>query len=236
MSQSSSLYRMFNALPSRYDLVNHVITWNLDRRWRRLAAQECLATQPKRVLDLGCGTGGLAINLARLARGNTEIFALDFSPAMLEIAKKKAEMEPGQIKIRFTQGEATTLPYPDGYFDCVGISFAFRNLTYKNPEAGRHIAEIVRVLRPGGRCVIVESSQPKQTAIRKLFHLYLRWFVTRVGHALSGNRGAYYYLAESAARFYNTEEVREMLLATGFRQVSFRPLLSGVAGIHVAVK
>jgi demethylmenaquinone methyltransferase/2-methoxy-6-polyprenyl-1,4-benzoquinol methylase len=153
---------------------------------------------------------------------------------MLDIAVKKAG--PSASKLSFIHGDAANLSFPDGYFDCAGISFAFRNLTYKNPLAARHITEVMRVLSPGGRFIIVETSQPRAKLIRKLFHLYLRWFVFRVGFLLSGNRGAYHYLAESAARFYTPGELEEMLVAAGFRQVSYRPLLFGVVGIHVAVK
>ena len=227
---------MFTAVPRRYDLINHIITWGLDKRWRGKAAKECLASQPGKVLDLCCGTGDLTINLARLAEDNVELTGIDYSQPMLEIATKKAESLARRRKIPFIYGDAANLPFPDGYFDCVGISFAFRNLTYKNPLARRHLAEVLRVLSAGGRYVIVETSQPKSRLIRKLYHLYLRWFVFRLGYLLSGNRQAYHYLAESAARFYTSEEVEEMLVTAGFRQVSFCRLFFGAAGIHVAVK
>lgn len=227
---------MFNAIPRRYDLVNHVITWGLDNRWRRLASEECLASQPRKVLDLCCGTGDLAIRIARLAGNGTELTGVDYSQPMLTIAERKAEQLANGKRISFTCGDAAELPFPDGYLDCVGISFAFRNLTYKNPLAGRHIAEVLRVLRDGGRFVIVETCQPRSRLIRKLFHLYLRWFAFRLGYLLSGNRGAYHYLAESAARFYSSDEVSKMLVTAGFNKVSFRPLFLGVAGIYVAVK
>jgi len=227
---------MFMAVPQRYDLVNHIITWGLDKRWRRLAGSECLSARPRKVLDLGCGTGDLTINIARLAEGGVEVTGLDYSRPMLEIAARKAASLAGESKISFTYGDAANLPFPDGYFDCVGISFAFRNLTYKNPMARRHIAEILRVLNAGGRCVIVETSQPRAKLMRRFFHLYLRWFAYRLGHLLSGNKGAYHYLAESAARFYSRDELKELLITAGFSQVSFRPLFWGVAGIYTAVK
>jgi len=234
--QSQPLYGMFNAIPQHYDLVNRVITWGFDRRWRRLAARECLATGPRRVLDLGSGTGDLAISIVRQAKNYAMVTAFDYSETMLAAAARKAEAAVGKGHITFIYGEAGSLPFPDEHFDCVGISFAFRNLTYKNPVAKVHIAEIFRVLSPGGRCVIVETSQPKSRVVRGLFHLYLRWVVAWAGHRLSGNRAAYQYLAESAARFYSAEEIKEMLMVAGFRQVSFHPLLFGVARIHVAVK
>jgi len=227
---------MFTAIPHRYDMVNHVITWGLDKQWRWKAARECLASQPRKVLDLCCGTGDLAISIARLAENGVELTGVDYSRPMLAIATKKAELLARGKRISFTYGDAANLPFPDGYFDCIGISFAFRNLTYKNPLARRHIAEILRLLSAGGKYVIVETSQPKSKLIQKLFHLYLRWFVSRLGYLLSGNRGAYHYLAESAARFYTSEELKELLVTAGFSQVSFRPLFFGVVGIYVAVK
>jgi len=232
--QSKPLYDMFTAVPRRYDLVNHVITWGLDKRWRWEVAKECSASQPKKVLDLCCGTGDLAINISRLVDEDAEVTGLDYSQPMLDIAIRKAE--PLTWKPSFVPGDASAMPFPDGYFDCVGISFAFRNLTYKNPLAQRHLAEVSRVLSPGGRFVIVETSQPAARLIRKLYHLYLRWFVYGVGSMLSGNRGAYRYLAESAARFYTPEELKEMLIETGFRKVYYRPLFFEAVGIHVAVK
>ncbi|MBM4433288.1 MAG: bifunctional demethylmenaquinone methyltransferase/2-methoxy-6-polyprenyl-1,4-benzoquinol methylase UbiE [Chloroflexi bacterium] len=234
MVQSKPLYDMFTAVPKRYDLVNHVITWGLDKRWRRKAAEACLASKPQRVLDLCCGTGDLAITLAKLAGNNLEVAGLDYSQPMLYIAARKAKAFGG--KLSFVHGDADNLPFPDGSFDCVGISFAFRNLTYKNPLAQRHIAEVLRVLGPGGRFVIVETSQPEIKLIRKLFQLYLRSFVFRVGSWLSGNRGAYCYLAESAARFYSWNELKKILIDAGFQKVTFRPFFFDAVGISVATK
>ncbi len=235
-TQVGPLHRMFTAVPPRYDLVNSIITWGLDKRWRRKAAGVCLTSKPGKVLDLGCGTGDLAINIARLSRNDVAVVGVDYSRPMLAIATRKAASTGRGRAISFLSGDAAGLPFPGGYFDCIGISFAFRNLTYKNPLAQRHLAEVLRLLRDGGSYVIVETSQPKSNLLRKLFHLYLRWVVSRLGYWLSGNKGAYHYLAESAAGFHTSEEVKEMLLGAGFRRVSFRPLFFGVAGIHVAVK
>jgi len=236
VTQHEPLLRIFTRVPRRYDLINHLITWGLDKRWRRQATKECLAPQAGRVLDLCCGTGDLVINLARLAGNNMELTGIDYSQPMLEIATGKAELLAEKRRISFIYGDAADLPFPDGCFDCVGISFAFRNLIYKNPLAQRHLGEVLRVLNAGGRYVIMESSQPKIKLIRKLYHLYLRWFVFRLGYLLSGNRQAYHYLAQSAARFYTPEEVKQMLLTAGFRRVSFHRLFFGAVAIHVATK
>ncbi len=236
MSTGKPLQRMFTAVPPRYDLINCVITMGMDKSWRLAAARECLAANPKRVLDIGCGTGDLTINIARLAQSDIELVGLDFSQPMLDIAAQKAKRLAPDKKIAFIYGDVTALPFPDGYFDCVGISFAFRNLTYKNSLAWCHLEEVLRVLAPGSRYVIVESSQPKCRPVRWLFHLYLRVFVANVGQWLSGNKGAYHYLAESAANFYAPDEVKKMLLGAGLRDVAYRPLFFGAAGVHKAMK
>ena len=235
-AQGKPLHTIFTAVPPRYDLINHVITFGMDVRWRTAAARECLADKPERILDLCCGTGDLALNCARLADATVETIGIDYSQPMLERASRKAENLPGVRKISFMHGDVADLPFPDGYFDCIGISFAFRNLTYKNPMVQRYLAEIVRVLRPDGRFIIVETSQPEMKLIRTLFHLYLRWFAFRLGYLLSGNRGAYYYLAESAARFYTAGELQELLKKAGFLQVSFKRIFWGATAIHVATK
>lgn len=230
------LHGMFSDVPPRYDLINSVITWNMDKRWRDLAARACLDNRPKRVLDLCCGTGDLAINIAYLAGYPLELQGLDYSQPMLERAERKAANVNGKIDIKFIQGEADRLPFSDRYFDCIGISFAFRNLTYKNPLAKKHLSEIVRVLKPGGRLVIVESSQPQSRLIRSLYHLYMRSFVARAGNWLSGNRGAYHYLAESASRYYAPPELKNLLIDCGFKKVSYHPLFFGAAGLNIALK
>jgi demethylmenaquinone methyltransferase/2-methoxy-6-polyprenyl-1,4-benzoquinol methylase len=236
ITQGKPLHGMFSAVPPKYDLVNSVITLNMDKRWRRLAAKECLAAKPGKVLDLCCGTGDLAITLARMADYPVETRGLDFSRPMLEVAENKAARLVGLKKIRFSQGDASKMPFPDAYFDSIGISFGFRNLTYKNPLVKEHLAEILRVLKPGGRFVIVESSQPSSKPIRRLFRVYLLQFVYRAGTLLSGNKKAYHYLAESVAGFYSSEELIALLTQSGFKTVSYRPLFFGAAGIHVAIK
>lgn len=232
--QSQPLHDMFSAVPPRYDLINHVITLGLDVRWRHRAARECLASKPLKVLDLCCGTGDLALDMAGMAGDGVSITGIDYSRPMLEIAARKATQTGRNIS--FVHGDVSNIPFPDGHFDCAGISFAFRNLTYKNPLTERFLQEVSRVLNDGGRFIIVETSQPGSKLIRFFNHLYLRCFVKTAGYLISGNRGAYNYLAESAARFYTPGKVKSLLISAGFSTVSYRPFLFGAVGIHVAVK
>jgi len=196
------------------------------------AVEECLTSRSGKILDLCCGTGDLTVNISLLSTDNEEITGLDYSRLMLDIAGSKARLldnKPG-----FVTGDVSELPFKNGCFDCIGISFAFRNLTYRNPNIKNHLSEILRVLKPGGRFIIVESSQPESQLIQKLFHLYLRLFVSRIGTMISGNSGAYRYLAESASRFYTPTELKELLIKAGFKKVAYRPFLFGAVGIHVA--
>ena len=234
--QSEHLHRVFTAVPPRYDLVNHVMTFGLDIRWRRLAVKAILEGNPEKVLDLGCGTGDMAITIAKSSKRGVSVTGLDFSPPMLEIARKKASGSGVGDRINLVHGDAGNLPFPDAYLDRVGISFAFRNLTYKNPLRERYMGEVVRVLKQGGKFVIVESSQPSNPAIKPLFSVFLNGFVAPVGSLISKNKGAYRYLATSVSNFFTPDEVKQMLLKAGFSRVTYRPLVFGTAGIHVAVK
>jgi len=235
-SPEPPLKRMFDAVPRRYDLLNRLLTLGLDEHWRHRAAQRCLSGAPQRVLDLCCGTGDLALQLARHTGPGTEIVGLDYSTGMLELARRKAAGSDQPARLCFTEADAANMDFPDGRFDAVGIAFAFRNLSWRNPLRDRALAEVLRVLRPGGRFVIVETSQPASAIVRAGFHAYLGAVVAPLGGLISGRNGAYHYLAKSARGFYDAEEVTQMLLDAGFEPVQAEPLLGGVAAIHVAAR
>jgi len=155
---------------------------------------------------------------------------------MLAKARAKAARAALTTPLNFIHGDVGDLPFSNEYFDCIGISFAFRNLTYNNPNTPRYLAEIVRVLKKGGRFVIVESSQPPNKLLRSLDHLYLRTFVRWMGSALSHNKEAYKYLTESASKFYTAEDLSDLLVKAGFKTVTVKRLMFGATAIHVAAK
>ena len=233
---SQPLQSMFTAVPPRYDIINHIITLGMDTRWRKLAARTCMESNPHYFLDIGCGTGDLSIAVALIGKPDIKVTGLDYSAPMLIQAKEKANRAGLAGIIEFVHGQADNLPFPDSYFDSVGITFAFRNLTYKNPLQQPHLAEVLRVLKNGGRYIIAETSQPENAFIRFWFHLYLRAFVAPAGTFISGNRGAYHYLSESMSRYYSALEIKQMLLNAGFSKVSYRHLFFGAAAIHMAVR
>jgi demethylmenaquinone methyltransferase / 2-methoxy-6-polyprenyl-1,4-benzoquinol methylase len=227
---------MFESVPKQYDLINHIITLGMDTGWRKKAALICLHNHPARILDICCGTGDLSISLFQLADYKPEITGVDFSRLMLDEAEKKAPVKAPGNNIKFVEAEVSNLPFPDNHFDCVCISFAFRNLTYRNPHTADYLKEVFRVLKPGGQFVIVESAQPKSSFIRFFFRLYLRCYVFPAGYLISGNKGAYKYLAVSAENFYSPEEIVKYLLKTGFKQATARRLFFGASAIYTAIK
>ncbi|MBI2852685.1 MAG: ubiquinone/menaquinone biosynthesis methyltransferase [Chloroflexi bacterium] len=226
------LQEIFSAIPRRYELINLVLTWGGVNHWRQEATRECLAGVPSTVLDLGCGTGELTVNLMRRATYAVKVTGLDCSQPMLDLAMEKAA--PLVRKPSFIKGYADALPFPDRYFDCVMVSFAFRNLLCENPLAQANLAEIFRVTAPGGKFVVLETGQPENRLLKALFHLYLRWWVLPVGWLISGDLDAYRYLAESAACFYPPEEIKQMLTRSGFSRVSSRQFLFGAIALYAA--
>jgi demethylmenaquinone methyltransferase/2-methoxy-6-polyprenyl-1,4-benzoquinol methylase len=229
------LYKIFTAVPPSYDLINRLFTLTLDERWRKKAALECLADHPSKVMDLCTGTGDLAVRLSQMSHGKIKLTGYDYSQPMLDLARQKVIKK--QIpEIEFVQGDAASMPFPDDHFDAIGIAFAFRNLTFKNYDTPKFLHEINRVLKPGGRFVIIESSQPKRRWLRFLFRIWTKYFVYPIGSLISGNRPAYKYLSYSVIHYYNPEEICGLLKEHGFSTVTFKRLTGGVAALHIAVK
>ncbi len=234
-SAARPLQKMFLAVPPSYDFLNRLLTLRMDEYWRRRAARLILKGNPSKVLDLCTGTGDLALHLQKIAGDQTTVKALDYSSPMLEIARKKSQKRKLD-EIEFIQGDAAEMPFEDGDLDAIGIAFAFRNLTFKNPDRDRFLAEILRVLKPGGRFVAVETSQPDNAVMRFLFRTYMRVITKPIGGMLSGHRGAYHYLAHSAINYYSAPELKQILLAAGFSEVKHHHLFGGVAALWACRK
>lgn len=224
--------KIFSEVPETYELVNHILTFGLDIFWRKKAAQIAVQGNGNMWLDVCSGTGEMASYLKRLAPKNTKVFACDFSFPMIQEALKKKEAS----EITFMVSDINSLPFPDHSFDLVTISFAVRNINLDREKFLRVLQEINRVLKPGGRFVAVETSQPKSELIRKLFHTYVRLAVKPIGQLISGSKSAYVYLSSTIPRFYPAEEFAQIIKQAGFREVSHKPLLFGVTAIHKAVK
>jgi demethylmenaquinone methyltransferase/2-methoxy-6-polyprenyl-1,4-benzoquinol methylase len=217
---------MFDQIAPRYDLLNHLLSLNIDKRWRSRVVAELADTLDRpgaRVLDLCCGTGDLAIALRERATAAT-VTGLDFSGQMLSRAHEKTDASVGLV-----QGDATVVPFADAAFDGVTIAFGLRNLT--SVEVG--LAEIFRLLRPGGRAVILEFSRPVVPLMREAFQFYFAHVLPRIGGLVSGASGAYAYLPASVRAFPDQKRLAALMETAGFRDVRYRNLSGGIAAMHV---
>jgi len=223
---SRAVQEMFSAIAPRYDLLNHVLSFNIDRWWWSRTARifaHILSRPDARVLDLCCGTGDMAFALQRRAgKRGARIFGADFAHPMLQRAALKSAGTP----LRWVEADALRLPFPDASFDLVTSAFGFRNLA--DYDAG--LREIVRVLRLGGECGILECSEPSGW-LGKLYGIYFRRVLPAVGTVLSGVKGPYAYLPASVARFPSSPELMARMRAAGFTNVSWTPYTFGTAGV-----
>ncbi len=226
--RAEGVRRMFASIAGRYDLLNRVLSLGVDRGWRRAATDEALRLTPARVLDVATGTADFALEIKRRAPG-TEVIGCDFVPEMLEIGRGKAAAQG--LSVRLEEGDALALPYQDGSFDAVTCAFGFRNFS----DYARGLAEMWRVLRPGGRLVILEFPPPGRGLFGALFRLYFQQVLPRIGGLVSGNAGAYTYLPESVLAFPPPERLALLMHASGF-QTRYRLLTFGIAALHVGDK
>lgn len=222
-----------------YDRVNRVFTFGRDRAWRKKAAAECLAFGPGKVLDLCTGTGDFVLELAAMSGKEVAFTGYDFTPAMLELARnkyKKLSLGRQLAPIKFMEGEVARMPFKDGAFDALGITFGIRNLVYENSLASRHLSEMNRVLRPGGLLVVLESSRPDNVLWRTLNTLYLQLILPYLGGIISGNLKAYRYLARSSKNYYSIREMATILKEAGFGFRKGVPLFLGSVMLVIAEK
>jgi demethylmenaquinone methyltransferase/2-methoxy-6-polyprenyl-1,4-benzoquinol methylase len=224
-SAARAVREMFTAIAPRYDLLNHLLSANIDKLWWRRTARSFakILEQPGvKVLDLCCGTGDMALALRRQAP-RAEITGADFSHTMLVLASKKNSQAN---RIKWIEADALQLPFPDQSFDLVTSAFGFRNLA--DYDAG--LREIFRVLRPGGECGILEFSEP-QGMMGKIYDVYFKSILPRIGNLISGNGAAYSYLPASVERFPPPPEILSRMKVAGFHDASWAPYTFGIAGL-----
>lgn len=221
-----AVQEMFTSIAPRYDLLNHVLSFNVDRLWWRRAARSfahVLQRADAQVLDLCCGTGDMAFALRKRASSTARILGADFSHAMLQRAGDKAR----GTSLRFVEADALRLPFGGGQFDLITAAFGFRNLA--DYDAG--LREILRVLRRGGECGILDFGEP-QGLMGKAYRIYFKRVLPTVGTMISGVRGPYAYLPASVERFPSPEEMLERMRRAGFRESSWTPYTFGIAGLY----
>jgi demethylmenaquinone methyltransferase/2-methoxy-6-polyprenyl-1,4-benzoquinol methylase len=220
---------MFGRIAPRYDLLNHLLSLDIDKIWRRRVARRFTAilhNPSARVLDLCCGTGDLALAFRREAPVGAEIVGSDFVPEMLSRARTKAAACGAGVT--FVEADALALPFGDGSFDLVSCSFGFRNLA--NYERG--LLEILRVLKPGGVAAILEFAEPPGKIFGGLYRFYFRRVLPRLGGLISGNGSAYTYLPASVSKFPSPDALRALFERTGYLEARFERWTGGIVTLH----
>lgn len=220
---------MFERIASRYDLLNHILSAYVDKRWRRVLAERLSdigVDQP--VLDVACGTGDLSLELHEA--GHMKVIGIDFCRPMLAIAKSKVNAR--NVEIPFIEGDALRLPFGDSSFAVVTIAFGLRNLS--SVEQG--VKELFRVLEPGGRLAVLEFSKPSVPVLGSIFRLYFSRVLPFLGGVISGSRSAYEYLPDSVRRFPDQKQLAALMSDAGLTEVSFENLTGGIAALHFGTR
>ena len=230
-SAAKAVQEMFTSIAPRYDLLNHVLSFNIDRLWWWRAARSfdsILRRPDARGLDLCCGTGDMTFALnRRTGSAGAQILGADFSHAMLQRAIVKGK----GTRLRWVEADALSLPFPNSSFDLITAAFGFRNLA--DYDAG--LREIVRLLRPNGECGILDFGEPRGL-LGKLYRVYFKKILPKIGTVISGVRGPYAYLPASVERFPSPEEMLQRMHEAGFGEASWTPYTFGIAGLYRGVK
>lgn len=230
LSKKDQVASMFDTISGNYDNLNRVISFGIDVKWREKVLQMVAETHPKKILDIATGTGDLAILMAKTEAEN--IIGLDISIGMLEVGKQKILLKNLDKRIEMVLGDSENMPFQDNYFDAITVAFGVRN--FENLEKG--LTEILRVLKPNGIFVILETSIPEKTPYKQGYAFYSKNILPIIGKLFSKDNAAYGYLSESAAAFPYGEALNNILKKIGFIDVIAMPQTFGVATIYSASK
>lgn len=244
MAKKEGIRRLFNNIAGEYDKLNHILSLNIDKRWRKKAVRQIADTQEAlKVLDVACGTGDFTIEIARKVAPGSTVTGIDLSEGMLEVARKKCEAEAKKHKakkrknrqlaaIDLMQGDCEAMTYEDDTFDRIGVGFGVRN--FENLPKG--LSEMFRVLKKDGKLVILELSIPSNRIIRWLYKLYFLKILPAVGGWISGNRGAYEYLPASVLQFPAPDKFMQMMTDAGFNEIHHRSFTFGICRMYIGKK
>ncbi len=221
---------MFNNIAEKYDFLNHFLSAGTDKRWRRYVRKQLSDKKYAQILDVACGTGDLAIELAK--NNPEKIIGIDIAEKMIEIGKNKVQKAGLSEKIELITADALKIPFADNTFDAVTCAFGVRN--FENLEAG--LTEMNRVLKKGGKLIILEFSKPKNKIIKKTFNVYFHNFLPFIGEKISKNKNAYKYLPQTVAAFPFGSNFTKIIENQGFKNVNFKELSLGIASAYIAYK
>ncbi|QJX48403.1 bifunctional demethylmenaquinone methyltransferase/2-methoxy-6-polyprenyl-1,4-benzoquinol methylase UbiE [Hymenobacter taeanensis] len=230
--KKSQVANMFNSIAGKYDFLNHFLSAGTDIYWRRKAVSELKQLRPARILDIATGTADFAIETLRAAAPDAKVTGVDISEGMLDVGRRKLEAKGLSHRIKLELGDSESLPFADNEFDAVTASFGVRN--FENLEKG--LAEMRRVLRPGGKLVVLEFSKPTAFPLKQAYNFYFRRILPVFGKLISKDNSAYTYLPESVQAFPDGPDFLAILRKVGFTSPAWQPLTFGISSIYTAQK
>ncbi|MEP0987718.1 bifunctional demethylmenaquinone methyltransferase/2-methoxy-6-polyprenyl-1,4-benzoquinol methylase UbiE [Ekhidna sp.] len=229
-AKKKQVAEMFDSISGKYDFLNHFLSLGIDIRWRKKAIKMLSDLKPKNILDIATGTGDFAIESLKL--DPEKVIGVDISEGMLNVGRKKMKKRGYSDIIDMQSGDSENIHFEDNTFDAVIVAFGVRN--FENLEKG--LSEMNRVLRPGGRAVILEFSKPTIFPFKQLYNFYFRWILPKIGKVVSKDNAAYTYLPESVNEFPFGDDFLEILKKTGYKNTKCKPLTLGISSIYVGEK
>jgi demethylmenaquinone methyltransferase/2-methoxy-6-polyprenyl-1,4-benzoquinol methylase len=222
--------RMFDNISSRYDFLNHFLSLGIDIRWRKRAIRELVAIHPKLILDVATGTGDFAIQSLDL--NPDKVIGIDISEGMLEVGRQKMKSRNLDRRIELRSGDSENLPFEENKFDAVIVAFGVRN--FESLEKG--LADMFRVMKPGGKVVILEFSKPSQFPFKQLYNFYFKFVLPKIGRLVSKDQAAYTYLPESVQAFPDGTDFLKILSGIGYKNTTCKPLTFGISSLYTGIK
>jgi demethylmenaquinone methyltransferase/2-methoxy-6-polyprenyl-1,4-benzoquinol methylase len=229
-SKKEQVAEMFNSISGKYDFLNHFFSLGIDKQWRKKAIKELEGRNLDKILDVATGTGDFAFEAMKLKPN--KLVGIDISAGMLDIGRQKISKRKLDDKMEFLLGDSESLPFEDETFDAVTVSFGVRN--FQNLVKG--LTEIFRVLKPGGKVVILEFSKPKAFPLKQGYYTYFKYIMPKVGHLISKDKSAYSYLPKSVLAFPEGKEFEDILKKIGFGHITTQPVTAGIASIYTGEK
>lgn len=230
-SKAEQVEKMFNNIAPAYDKLNHALSWNIDKSWRKKAIALLKPFAPQHIMDVATGTGDFAIQACRTLQPE-ELIGTDISEGMMNVGREKVKREGLEKSISFQREDCTKLSFPENRFDAITVAFGIRN--FEDLDWG--LQEMYRVLTPGGHLVILELSEPDYFPMKQLYAVYSKAVIPTLGKLLSKDRSAYTYLPQSIKAFPQGEVMQKIIRKAGFSQVSFKRLTLGICTLYFATK
>ena len=232
MESQSNVYNIFSSIARRYDKLNTVLSFNVDKIWRKKTIKICNLNKNDKVLDLCCGTGQMINYICKEVGKDTEVIGLDFNKEMINVGYERLANTLNGYKYKLIQGDVLQLPFEDNSFNCVTIAFGLRNA----PDKTKALQEMYRVIKPGGKVVCLELSNPELPVFKEFYALYLNHILPYIGLLGTGDKAAYCYLRDSVKAFLSKKQLKDTFERINFKDAGYVSLTCGTASIHYGVK